>query len=64
MWTLCSAPGSANHAIMRMKGKVLQICVSEKFRANDEKDRPVEFATDSSKNKDLVGLILFTYRRK
>ena len=54
----------ANHAIMRMNGKELQICVSEKFRANAEKDRPVEFGTDSSRNKDLDGLILFTYRRK
>ena len=53
-----------NHAIMRMNGKELQICVSEKFRANDEKDRPVEFGTDSKRNKDLDGLILFTYRRK
>ena len=55
----------ANHAIMRMSGKDLQICVSEKFRANGEKDRPVEFSTDDGKgNKDLNGLILFTYRRK
>jgi len=53
-----------NHAIMRMKGKELQICVSEKFRVNEAKDRPVEFSTDGKGNKDLDGLILFTYKRK
>jgi uncharacterized protein (TIGR03067 family) len=53
-----------NHAIYSLDGDVLKICVSERYKPNSPKERPVRFTTKRSENKDLERLVLSIYKRK
>ena len=53
-----------NHAIYRLDGDRLTICVSKKFKPNKPEERPVKFTTKSEENKNLPGLVMGVYQRQ
>lgn len=53
-----------NHAIYRLDGDRLTICVSRKFEPNKPEERPVKFTTKREDNKDLPGLVMGIYMRQ
>jgi uncharacterized protein (TIGR03067 family) len=56
--------GQVNHAIYRLEGDRLTICVSRKFEPNKPEERPVKFTTKREDNKDLPGLVMGIYMRQ
>jgi uncharacterized protein (TIGR03067 family) len=56
--------GQVNHAIYRLDGDRLTICVSRKFKPNKPEERPEKFTTKREDNKDLPGLVMGIYQRQ
>jgi uncharacterized protein (TIGR03067 family) len=56
--------GKANHAIYRLDGDRLTICVSRKFKPNKPEERPERFTTRREDNKNLPGLVMGIYQRQ
>lgn len=55
---------AVNHAIYRLEGDRLTICVSQKFGPNREEERPIRFTTKGEENKNLPGLVMGIYQRQ
>jgi uncharacterized protein (TIGR03067 family) len=53
-----------NHAIYRLEGDQLTICVSQKFNPNQPEERPLKFTTKAEDNKNLPGLVIGIYQRQ
>lgn len=53
-----------NHAIYRLEGDKLTICVSRKWNPNEPEERPIQFTTKRSENKELSGLVVYAFERK
>jgi uncharacterized protein (TIGR03067 family) len=65
-WIDLIYPGGqkVNHAIYRLDGDRLTVCVSRKHNPNSSEERPARFTTRRANNKNLGGLYLSIYQRQ